>query len=196
MATKTATKKTTGVVKRTTAKRASTKSKKPKKAYTDGKLEFKSQALLSYHLTLKEHKKNGLIQEFAVPTIGDKTKNKHGAMKVMVDGHLFDSAMESRYYIHLLEQKLAGEVLDFSLQPRFELQPGFKKTINGKVKTFRKIEYIADFIVVDKNNEESTIDVKGQLTDTFRLKQKMFEYVYPDRTLTLLKLVRGKWEII
>lgn len=193
----TTTKKTTRkTTKRPAAKRASGKSAKPKKAYTDGTLEFKSQALLSYHLTLKEHKKNGLIKEFAVPTIGGMTKNKHGATKVMVDGHLFDSAMESRYYIHLLEQKLKGEVLSFVLQPRFELQPGFKKTIDGKVKTFRKIEYIADFIVVDKNNEESTIDVKGQLTDTFRIKQKMFEYVYPDRTLVLVKLVRGKWEII
>ena len=190
-------KTTTKVVKKTTTRRkSSSKKTTTKKAYADGLLVFKSKAMLDYHLQLKELKKNGLIQDFEVPTIEEKTKNKHGAIKVMIDGHLFDSTVESKYYIYLLEQVAAGEVKSFSLQPAYELIPRFQKKINGKVKTFRKTEYIADFIVVDKNNEESIIDIKGQLTDVFKLKQKLFEHTFPDKTLRLIKYERGQWKDI
>lgn len=67
-----------------------------------------------------------------------KYKNK----KIQVDMYVFDSIAESRRYKELALLEKAGEIKDLQLQPRFLLQEGFKK--NGK--TYRKIEYIADFM--------------------------------------------------
>ena len=67
-----------------------------------------------------------------------KYKNK----KIQVDMYVFDSIAESRRYKELALLERAGEIKDLQLQPRFLLQESFKK--NGK--TYRKIEYIADFM--------------------------------------------------
>ncbi len=104
-----------------------------------------------------------------------KFKNK----KIMVDNFVFDSKREANYYMEL---KLDPDVHLLELQPKFVLQPKFKK--NGK--TYREIVYIADFHVTYKNGSERIIDVKGHKTREFLLKQKMFEYVFPDKTLELV----------
>ena len=49
---------------------------------------------------------------------------------------------ESRRYKELKLLERAGEISNLKLQPRFLLQDSFKK--NGK--TYRKIEYVADFM--------------------------------------------------
>ena len=67
-----------------------------------------------------------------------KYKNK----KTQVDMYVFDSIAESKRYKELALLEKAGEIKDLQLQPRFLLQEGFRK--NGK--TYRKIEYIADFM--------------------------------------------------
>lgn len=67
-----------------------------------------------------------------------KYKNK----KAQVDMYVFDSIAESKRYKELKLLEIAGEIQGLELQPRFLLQEGFKK--NGK--TYRKIEYIADFM--------------------------------------------------
>lgn len=67
-----------------------------------------------------------------------KYKNK----KTQVDMYVFDSIAESRRYKELALLEKAGEIKDLQLQPRFLLQESFKK--NGK--TYRKIEYVADFM--------------------------------------------------
>ena len=61
------------------------------------------------------------------------------------------------------------------------LQPGFTK--NGK--RHRPITYRADFRVRYKDGHEAIIDVKGYKTQVFRIKQKMFEYKYPEKELIL-----------
>ena len=68
--------------------------------------------------------------------------NKYRNKKVIVDDYIFDSIQESRRYKELKLLLRAGEISDLQLQPRFLLQEGFKK--NGK--TYRKVEYIADFM--------------------------------------------------
>lgn len=108
--------------------------------------------------------------------------NKYHNKKVQVDMYVFDSIAESRRYkeLKLLEQ--AGEISKLELQPRFLLQEGFKK--NGK--TFRKIEYIADFQYIE-NGKLVIEDVKGKETEVFKLKRKLFEHEYPDYELKLIK---------
>lgn len=108
--------------------------------------------------------------------------NKYHNKKVQIDMYVFDSIAESRRYKELKLLERAGEISELELQPRFLLQEGFKK--NGK--TFRKIEYIADFKYIE-NGKIVIEDVKGKETEVFKLKRKLFEHEYPDYELKLIK---------
>ena len=68
--------------------------------------------------------------------------NKYKNTKIVVDNIKFDSNLEATRYKELKLLLRAGEISNLELQPRFLLQDSFKK--NGK--TYRKIEYIADFM--------------------------------------------------
>ena len=68
--------------------------------------------------------------------------NKYRNKKVQVDMYVFDSIRESQRYKELKLLEKTGKISNLELQPRFLLQDSFKK--NGR--TFRKIEYIADFM--------------------------------------------------
>ena len=102
--------------------------------------------------------------------------NKYKNKKTIVDGIKFDSEMESHYYIYLKQLKEIGEVVDFILQPTYLLQEGFD--LNGK--RMRPITYKADFKVIYKDGHEEVIDVKGKLTEEFKIKRKMLLYRYRD----------------
>lgn len=102
--------------------------------------------------------------------------NKYNNKKTIVDGIKFDSEMESHYYLYLKHLKEIGEVIDFILQPTYLLQEGFN--LNGK--RIRAITYKADFKVIYKDGHEEVIDVKGKLTEEFKIKRKMLLYRYRD----------------
>ena len=102
--------------------------------------------------------------------------NKYKNKKTMIDGFKFDSEMESHYYLYLKQLKEMGEVVDFVLQPTYLLQEGFD--LNGK--RIRPITYKADFKVIYKDGREEVIDVKGKLTEEFKIKRKMLLYRYRD----------------
>ena len=102
----------------------------------------------------------------------NKFKNK----KTEIDGIKFDSEMESHYYLYLKELKEEGVVVDFELQPTFILQEGFIK--DGK--KIRPITYKADFKVTYIDGYIEVIDVKGKMTEEFKLKRKMLLYKYRD----------------
>lgn len=112
-----------------------------------------------------------------------KKKNKYNNIKTTIDGIKFDSKKEANYYCQLKLLKQAGEIKDFGLQPRYELQPTFRK--NGK--THRSITYVADFIVTNLDGTTDIIDVKGVETQVFKIKKKLFEYKYPDKNLKVIK---------
>ena len=102
--------------------------------------------------------------------------NKYKNKKTTIDGFKFDSEMESHYYLYLKQLKEIGEVVDFVLQPTYLLQEGFD--LNGK--RIRPITYKADFKVIYKDGHEEVIDVKGKLTEEFKIKRKMLLYRYRD----------------
>ena len=104
--------------------------------------------------------------------------NKYKNKKTIIDGFKFDSEMESHYYLYLKQLKEIGEVVDFVLQPSYLLQEGFD--LNGK--RIRPITYKADFKVIYKDGHEEVIDVKGKLTEEFKIKRKMLLYRYRDIT--------------
>ena len=80
--------------------------------------------------------------------------------------------------------KSAGKIKYFGAQPRYELQPTFRK--NGT--THRLITYVADFVVVNNDDTTDVIDVKGVETQVFKIKQKLSEYKYLNKKLKV-KLV-------
>jgi len=118
--------------------------------------------------------------------------NKFGAKKVWVSGNTkvfdkqyarsnnlleFDSEMEADYYLLIKDN-----VDNLKLHPKYLLQPEFVK--NGE--KFNSIYYEADFEFVE-HGVLRIVDIKGFETDEFLLKRKIFEYVYQDYHLEVLK---------
>lgn len=101
-------------------------------------------------------------------------KAKYGNNKCTVMGHTFESKMEADYYLYLLEEQRKGKVLEFSLQPKINLQPQFR--LAGKM--VRPIMYTPDFKVKYSTGLEEYIDVKGMSTQQGELKRKMYQYQY------------------
>ena len=111
---------------------------------------------------------------------------KYHNKKTVIDGIKFDSKIEAERYAQLKMMERAGVIRDLELQPEYELIPSFKK--DGK--TWRKTVYKADFRYILAENDKTIIeDVKGStavITDVFRLKQKLFEYKYPELTIKIV----------
>lgn len=101
--------------------------------------------------------------------------SKYRAKKTVVDGIKFDSKREAERYCELNLLEKAKEIRNLELQPRFLLQDKFKDR-NGK--THRKIEYVADFMYIDKDDKKIVEDVKGMMTDVYKLKKKLFLNLY------------------
>lgn len=111
---------------------------------------------------------------------------KYHNTKTVADGIKFDSKLEAERYGQLKILERAGVIRALELQPSFDLLPSFRK--NGK--TWRKTVYRADFrYILAKDDRIIIEDVKGStavITDVFRLKQKLFEYKYPDYTISIV----------
>nr|DAX75132.1 MAG TPA: Endonuclease [Caudoviricetes sp.] len=107
----------------------------------------------------------------------NKSYNKYGNKKVIVDGHKFDSQKEALRYKKLKLMERAGVIKDLELQPTFELIP----TIRTEHETLRKTIYKADFKYFDVNADHEVVeDVKGFKTDVYKLKKKMLLHKYKD----------------
>ena len=104
-----------------------------------------------------------------ITKIGDKT---------------FHSAMESRYYRYLNKMIANGVVDSFQCQVPYVVADAFEKDDVGK---FKAIRYIADFVVQYVDGHEEIIDVKGAVTDVFKIKRHLFEQRYPGKTIRLIK---------
>ena len=107
--------------------------------------------------------------------------NKYKNRKIVVDNIKFDSILEANRYQELKLLQKAKQISNLRLQVPFLLQEGFKK--HGK--THRKIEYIADF-VYEENGQTIVEDTKGMKTETFKIKQKLFEYKYPELSIKII----------
>ncbi|WP_270525766.1 DUF1064 domain-containing protein [Longibaculum muris] len=102
--------------------------------------------------------------------------SKYKNEKIVIDGHKFDSNAEGQRYLDLKLLERAGEIKDLRLQYKFVLQEGY---VNHKGKKICPITYVADFVYYDVKKECTVVeDVKGMLTDVYKLKKKMFEFRY------------------
>lgn len=108
---------------------------------------------------------------------------KYNNKKTQVDMYVFDSALEAKRYKQLVLLEKAGEIKNLETQVKFELQEAFRKN----KKYFRSITYIADFMYFDNRTGQTVVeDTKGMKTDVFKIKQKLFEYKYPNLSLKIV----------
>lgn len=141
-----------------------------------------------------------------------RTKSMGNMMhiKTTIDGIKFDSLTESRYYEFLKELKSSKKIKDFSLQPEFILQhkcfnylgklitnaneeeykeyDKLRKKYNksnpdNQISIVNAIKYKSDFEIIYNDNTKKIVDVKGLKTTDFKIKEKMFFYMYPELTL-------------
>lgn len=102
-------------------------------------------------------------------------RSKYGAIKTIVDGITFDSKKEALRYSELkLLQKL-GVIKSFSCQPVFLLLDGYKRSDGKRI---RPIKYVADFLINYPDGSVDIEDVKGILTEVFKIKRKLLEAKY------------------
>ena len=102
--------------------------------------------------------------------------NKYNAKKVEIDGIVFDSRAEGRFYEHLLDLMHDGVVESFEMQKPYTLLDKFPHPKTGK--TIRAIKYVPDFEVIYTDGRVEVVDVKGMRTDVFRMKCKLFMFRY------------------
>ena len=99
--------------------------------------------------------------------------SKYKNRKVTTDNIQFDSIKEADRYIELKILQRAGKISNLELQPKFELIP--KYTIGGR--SIRKMEYVADFKYIE-NGKVVIEDVKGMKTEVYKIKKKLFEFIF------------------
>lgn len=126
--------------------------------------------------------------------------------RTVIDNIEFASETEAKRYQDLKLLLRAGEIRDLILQPEFLLVAAHRKcpkcftqTPTSKkstkcpkcktvMKTIREMKYIADFQYLTNEGQLIIEDVKGSKkyrTDKFRLKEKFFEALYPDKTISV-----------
>lgn len=90
-----------------------------------------------------------------------------------MDGITFDSRKEADRYLVLKGMEEDGTIEDLRRQVRYELVPAFD--VDGR--HYRPVYYVADFVYVE-DGKEVVEDVKGMITDVYRLKRKLVAYRY------------------
>lgn len=91
--------------------------------------------------------------------------HKFHAKPSYVDDKWFGSKAEAQYYTHLKLLQEQGKIVFFLRQVPFDL-PG-------------KVKYFVDFVEFWADGTVKFTDVKGYETETFKLKKKMVEEIYP-----------------
>lgn len=175
------------MIKRKTTKTTRNRSKLAEYV-VDGK-KYKSKILYDAHVSFQHAKNLGLIESFDLETGNISSRSRYTSYKPVIDGIKFDSLMEGKYYVYLKDMLRQNQISHLTLQPSYTLQEAFSK--NGK--KFRPIVYIADFKFLDKENREIVVDIKGKETVEFKLKQKLFEYKFPDLSLSVIQEYENQW---
>lgn len=90
-----------------------------------------------------------------------------------MDGITFDSRKEADRYLVLKGMEEDRLIEDLRRQVRYELVPAFD--VDGR--HYRPVYYVADFVYVE-DGKEIVEDVKGMMTDVYKLKSKLFARRY------------------
>ena len=112
--------------------------------------------------------------------------SKYNNTKIEVDGIVFDSKKEAKYYKIFKDAAENGEISNLRRQVSFEIIPAVKRQVVKHLKTKDKLEercvqrathYVADFVYTDpKTKLDVVVDVKSPITrknPVYILKKKM-----------------------
>jgi hypothetical protein len=118
---------------------------------------------------------------------------KYKNQSIEAHGQKWDSLSELARYEQLLLFQKAGEIKELKAHSKeicfVLLSPCTYKDINGKTKRQLPTTYTPDFMYL-MNSMVIAEDVKGMVTDAFRIKAKMFRSKYPN---IILRLVKAKY---
>lgn len=103
-------------------------------------------------------------------------KGKYANIKTVVNGITFDSKGEAARYEELRILERTGEISDLRIHTRWELQPGWRDKDGKK---WRAITYESDFDYTE-GDRFVVEDFKGIKTQVFRIKEKLFRFIYPE----------------
>ncbi|ESH90772.1 hypothetical protein B551_0222650 [Cupriavidus sp. HPC(L)] len=103
------------------------------------------------------------------PGAASKGKSKYRNTRVSLNGMKFDSRREMERYIHLAEMEREGRISGLRRQVVYELAPGV--VIQGRKRP--ALRYVADFVYRDGEGREVTEDVKGKITEGYRIKRHL-----------------------
>jgi len=117
-----------------------------------------------------------------------KKRNKFNARKAWADDIQFDSTAERDYYLILKKKLSNNEFKSFEMQVVEELMPKFKYRGKG----IRSLKYKCDFLITHHDGVKEYIDVKGKITEVFRIKWKLLQNKYKDREDLLFSIVTVK----
>lgn len=121
----------------------------------------------------RQLREQGLTDDKRVPRAPREHKfNVSAREQRTVDDIVFDSKWEAEVYKIF---KLAIPSDRMELQPKFELQPGFRDSSGTK---HRAINYTADFRITSVDGQVMVVDAKGMETPEFKMKLKLFIYRY------------------
>ena len=102
--------------------------------------------------------------------------SKYHNKKVTYKGIKFDSKKEMQRYKDLELLESTDYICNLELQKKFLLQEGYT---NAKGKKIRPIYYITDFYYFELLKDKWVVeDTKGVKTEVYKLKKKLFEYIY------------------
>ena len=123
-----------------------------------------------------------------------KSMGKIYHKKTEVDGRVFDSQTEAEYYEYLKQLKAEGKIDDFTMQDPFILQDKYIIVDGQRYDESEAIKYISDFIVYHNDGRVQVVDVKGKKTVDFKIKEKMFNFRYPQYNgLYCVVKYKGQW---
>lgn len=96
----------------------------------------------------------------------------------------FDSEMEFKRYLFLERKAKLGEIKELKDHVNFRLLPKF---LNSNSVEHDELLYEADFYYYDNKAKKYVVeDVKGNLEDVFRVKWKLFDYLFRNKNLAIV----------
>lgn len=104
----------------------------------------------------------------------------------------FDSTVEYKYWLHLIEMQEQGLITNLERQKEFVLVPKFKDSYGNAV---RQMVYVSD-MTYEENGRKVIVDVKGSLyniTIESKNKIKMCKYLNQDCRFEIIVSLNGKW---
>lgn len=122
-------------------------------------------------------RRTGKVQSDTRNVVAPK-RNKYGAVRKEVDGHVFHSTAEAKRYIYL--RSLEQQRVIRGLQVQYDMPYYIHEELI--------FTYIADFRYF-QNDTWVIEDVKGHKTDVYKLKKRIIEKVY-DCTIIEIKTRR------